>query len=216
MPYDIVIREGDNFPALRRTLNNGEGPFNLTNTVVKLVITDAATGIQISDEECVVASPASSGVVEYGWPAPVPPIGTYFAYFDLLVDGTGHVTVPNDSTLSLLVTSTTQHGYSVTGRRVADFLGRGSDNDFATLAQIHADIVTDLARAYTRGRGFKNNQPNQEIASVIIMATARVSVNPEQVKREQSGEGYIVTPGTLYGWTLTELAVLNRYRTRAK
>lgn len=104
---------------------------------------------------------------------------------------------------------------TVTGQNVADFLGRGSDAEIIALAQIHVGIVTDLARAYTRGKGFLNNEPNNEIASVITLATARVVVNPEQNKREQIAD-YQVTPGTLYGWTLTEVMVLNRYRQKAK
>lgn len=104
----------------------------------------------------------------------------------------------------------------VTGQDVADFLGRGSDANTVALAGVHVGIVTDLAMAYTRGKGFllNSSEPNPEVSSVIVMATARVTVNPEQNKREAFGE-YQVTPGTLYGWTLTELAVLNRYRKRS-
>lgn len=104
---------------------------------------------------------------------------------------------------------------TVTGQQVADFLGRGGETELVTLAQIHVGIVTELAKAYTRGKGFDGNgAPNNEVAAVITMATARVVVNPEQNKREQFGE-YTVTPGTLYGWTLTEIQTLNRYRKTA-
>lgn len=102
----------------------------------------------------------------------------------------------------------------VTGEQVADFLGRGGDLKLIALARIHVGIVTELAKAYTRGKGFdEHGQPNMEIAGVITMATARLVINPEQNKREQFGE-YTVTPGTLYGWTLVEIQTLNRYRVR--
>lgn len=103
----------------------------------------------------------------------------------------------------------------VTAQNVADFLGRGSDANIVALAGVHVGIVTELAMGYTRGKGFDvNGTPVQQIASVIVMATARVTVNPEQNKREAFGD-FQVTPGTLYGWTLAELAVLNRYRKRS-
>jgi hypothetical protein len=104
-----------------------------------------------------------------------------------------------------------------TGADVAAFLGRGDDEQTVSLAGVHVGIVLDLARAYTRDKGFISAEPPyevaSEIASVVVMATARVLVNPEQVKREAFGD-YQVTPGTLYGWTLVEVQTLNRFRTK--
>ncbi|WP_299051581.1 hypothetical protein [uncultured Nocardioides sp.] len=103
---------------------------------------------------------------------------------------------------------------TVTGSDVAAFLGRGDEPELVSLAGVHVGIVTELAKAYTRGRGFEETGPNSEIVSVIIMATARTVVNPEQHKREQIGD-YAVSPGTLYGWSLVEVQTLNRYRRKA-
>ena len=34
-------------------------------------------------------------------------------------------------------------------------------------------IVTVLAKSHTRGRGFTNSEPNEDIAAVIVTASAR-------------------------------------------
>ena len=104
---------------------------------------------------------------------------------------------------------------AIDGQAIADFLGRGEETQLVTLAQTHIGIVTELVRAYTRGKGFNTaGEPNAELSSVITTATARLVVNPEQNKREQFGD-FEQTPGTFYGWTVTELGALNRYRKRA-
>jgi len=36
-------------------------------------------------------------------------------------------------------------------------------------------IVTVLAKSYTRGQGFTNSEPNEDIAAVIVTASARFS-----------------------------------------
>lgn len=78
-------------------------------------------------------------------------------------------------------------------------------------------VVTVLAKAYTRGRGFSDGEPNDEIAAVITTASARLAANGaglgwryrvDDVERE--------IRGGFNGWTLAEMAVLNRYRVRAR
>ena len=78
-------------------------------------------------------------------------------------------------------------------------------------------LITVMAKSYTRGNGFDGNQPNDEIAAVITTASARLASNTRQLS-------YTMAAGTAYnldvrsafqGWSLAELAVLNRYRVRA-
>ena len=77
-------------------------------------------------------------------------------------------------------------------------------------------IVTTMAKAYTRSRGFIDNDPNEEIAAVIATASARLAANGEQLasKRVDDVE-YRYSLASTFGWTLAELAVLNRYRVTA-
>lgn len=101
-----------------------------------------------------------------------------------------------------------------TGQEVADFLGRGSDTDLVSLASIHVVHVANLARAYTRGKGFVDGAPVDDIASVIVTATARLVTNPTLDKSESIGS-YSVSAGSFYGWSLVEQSILNGYRRRA-
>lgn len=77
-------------------------------------------------------------------------------------------------------------------------------------------IVTTMAKAYTRGRGFTESEPNEEIAAVIATASARLAANGEQLasKKVDTVE-YQYSLASTFGWTLAELAVLNRYRVTA-
>lgn len=107
----------------------------------------------------------------------------------------------------------------VTAQDVADFLGQGDDTQLVALAEEHVALVTAMARAYTRGRGFSDGSTSpagiaEDVAAVITTATARLVTNPEQNKREQLHD-YSVTPTPFVGWSLVELFVLNRYRRRS-
>lgn len=114
---------------------------------------------------------------------------------------------------------------AVTGEQVLVFLGLGGPSAHSTAqaegpneviltqAETHCRIVTELARAYTRGRGFDGPDPNDEVAAVIVMAVARLMANPEQIKTDV---GTVSFGGGFYGWNLAELKVLNRYRVRAQ
>jgi hypothetical protein len=107
---------------------------------------------------------------------------------------------------------------SLSGHDVAAFLGRADDEQLVAMAARHLFEIAQLARSYTRGSGFliqdSDNAvvftPNAEIASVIVLATARLVTNPAQVQREEA-DGYAVA-GSFQGWTLPERAVLDRYR----
>lgn len=102
---------------------------------------------------------------------------------------------------------------AVTGQQVADFLGCGDDDTVVALAGQHAAIITALARSYTRGRGFADADPAEDIAAVITTATARLVANPEQLA---SDFGSVSLRGGWQGWNLAEQIVLNRYRVRAQ
>lgn len=99
-----------------------------------------------------------------------------------------------------------------TAADVADFLGQSGDPTVVALAGEHLPIITAMARAYTRGAGFTDGAPNEEIAAVITTATARLMAHPTQLE-QRVGETY-VRQG-FHGWTLAETFTLNRYRRTA-
>ncbi|WP_230865187.1 hypothetical protein [Mycobacterium canetti] len=82
-------------------------------------------------------------------------------------------------------------------------------------------IITALAKSYTRGRGFDDgpnaDEPNAEIAAVITNAAARLAANSRQLGASTTTPDITIDKRTFFsGWTLAELAVLNRYRVRAQ
>lgn len=101
-----------------------------------------------------------------------------------------------------------------TATDVADFLGQGADASVVALAGEHLPFVTATVRGYTRGAGFTTEGPADDLALVIVASAARLVTNPALAKSETVG-AYSVTHGTFLGWTLPELAILNRYRKRA-
>ncbi|MGD7706343.1 hypothetical protein [Microlunatus sp. Y2014] len=102
----------------------------------------------------------------------------------------------------------------VTGQDVADFLGQGDNPELVALADQSVPIITAMARAYTRDKGFDflTGEPNDQIAAVITTASARLLANPEQLR---VGVGGVQINDGFSGWSLAELFVLNRYRVRA-
>lgn len=102
-----------------------------------------------------------------------------------------------------------------TAQQVVDFLGRGADTKATAAAEEHLPIVTAMVKAYVRGNGFDEaGEPAEDLAAVIISATARSVTNPEHTIEQSSGP-FSIRPGIFNGWTLPELAVLHRYRKRA-
>lgn len=100
-----------------------------------------------------------------------------------------------------------------TGADVAAFLGQGDNQGLVALAQGHVDVLTAMARAYTRDNGFDEfGEPNEELVAVITTAAARLVSNPSQLASEA---GPFSIRGGFTGWSLAELVVLNRYRRRA-
>jgi len=103
---------------------------------------------------------------------------------------------------------------TVTPEQVAAYLGKGDDSGLVALAGQHLPIVRAFVRAYTRGGGFNpSGQMNDDVAQVVVSATARLTANPEQVSRRQLDD-YAESPAVLNGFTLPELAILHLYRRR--
>lgn|SRR5699024_4373625 len=103
---------------------------------------------------------------------------------------------------------------TVTGQDIAKLIGHPDNTDFVAVADETIEVVTAYVRSYTRDEGFTGDQPEPAIAAVIKSATVRMAVNPTFLKRQAAGS-QSVTPSILDGFTLPELAVLNRYRKRA-
>ncbi|MGV9792398.1 hypothetical protein [Gordonia sp. NPDC003422] len=98
---------------------------------------------------------------------------------------------------------------------VVALLGRDGDTQLATIAEQAITIATAQVRGYTRGRGFSGDQPDPELDTVILTSAARLAANPENLRSEKIGE-YEVQRQVIDGWTLPELAILNRHRRRAR
>jgi hypothetical protein len=73
-----------------------------------------------------------------------------------------------------------------------------------------------LVSAYCRGRESRGGRLRPGVDEVITMVAARILANPEQISvREQVGPYQMYKAPGFNGFTLVELAVLNRYRKRA-
>ena len=104
---------------------------------------------------------------------------------------------------------------TVTGTDVAEYLGRGDDVGLATLAGRHVVVVSEMVKAYTRGKGFDLGlNPNAALAAAIISATARLSSNPDGTITV-SVDDYQTRKTVFEGFTIAEHLILNRYRRKA-
>lgn len=95
--------------------------------------------------------------------------------------------------------------------RVITHAGELLDSGDRPLAAAHVLTVLEYVKGYTRDRGFTGYLPARPLAAVIVAASARLYVNPEQLSYYQVGD-YSERPATLAGWTMAELGVLRRYR----
>ncbi len=99
-------------------------------------------------------------------------------------------------------------------------------NDVAALLDPNSDpvaeavaLVTQLAKAYTRGRGFDpQGVPTADVAAAITTAAARLAANGSQLGHSTGVGGQLTLDirGGFAGWSAAELAALNRYRVRAR
>lgn len=84
----------------------------------------------------------------------------------------------------------------------------------ATQAAAVIGVVKAMVSAHTRGVGFADGEPNDELAAVILSASTRLLMNTPGVQQEAMG-ALQVRYGDAFGFTLPELTVLNRYRKQA-
>jgi hypothetical protein len=78
-------------------------------------------------------------------------------------------------------------------------------------------VVSAMASAYTRGQGFTNGVPNDEIRAVILTASARLISNTTGLLYDEiEGPSQISYRSAFTGWSVAEQFVLNRYRVRAQ
>jgi hypothetical protein len=89
-----------------------------------------------------------------------------------------------------------------------------TDGDIAAVVP----IITVMVKSYTRGRGFDDDGwPTEDLAAVIKTASARLAANGSQQNgMVMAGVYQKDLRSAFQGWTLAELAVLNRYRVRAQ
>ncbi|WP_425309097.1 hypothetical protein AADG42_10160 [Ammonicoccus fulvus] len=96
------------------------------------------------------------------------------------------------------------------------FMGVEVDSDQADAV---LRMSTAFCRAYTRGNGFNEWGPNEEIFQVIVAMAARLAANPDGASSTQRTAGPFSETRTFAafrGINLGEQAVLNRYRRRAQ
>ena len=103
---------------------------------------------------------------------------------------------------------------AVNGDSLTEFIGR----DAGDKGEAVISIITAMAKSYTRGAGFNTaGEPNEDVRAAILTASARLLRDPSQIV---SGEGMgpfsVSYRGGFEGWSVAELAVLNRYRERAR
>ncbi|WIY81383.1 hypothetical protein [Propionimicrobium sp. PCR01-08-3] len=76
-------------------------------------------------------------------------------------------------------------------------------------------LVTSLAKAYTRGKGFDDDMCADEIRAVIYSVTARVLKNPSGLRISETEGPRSYSIAGWAGFTLLERQVLDRYRVKA-
>ncbi|OBB33794.1 hypothetical protein A5755_29695 [Mycolicibacterium fortuitum] len=83
-------------------------------------------------------------------------------------------------------------------------------------AEAVISTVSAMASAYTRGRGFTDGEPNNDVRAVILAASARLIADSSQVTTAESMGPFSISRTPFDGWSTAELYVLNRYRERAR
>lgn len=104
---------------------------------------------------------------------------------------------------------------TATPEAVAAFLGKTGDASVTALATQHLSVLTGLARGYTRDQGFTDDSDlPDDLVAVLVAAAARSVSNPDGTTQLVTGPMQ-VSQAVFNGFTVAELAVLNRYRRRA-
>ncbi|RUP29752.1 MAG: hypothetical protein EKK51_18815 [Mycolicibacterium sp.] len=100
-----------------------------------------------------------------------------------------------------------------TSADLAAFTGKELNSDQATAV---IQVITSMASAYTRGKGFTAGEPNSDIRAVILSASARLLADTSQIVNQESmGPFAVQFRAGFDGWSVAESYCLNRYRDRA-
>ena len=115
MAPDILMRAGNQLPALRRVLEVDGLPVDLTTASTVVFKASGATGVVISGT-CAVSN-ATAGQVDYFWTTndALVPSGFYQAWYEVTFPGSTALTVPNGTYLVLQITSVLQGSWSYSG-----------------------------------------------------------------------------------------------------
>lgn len=76
-------------------------------------------------------------------------------------------------------------------------------------------VVSALAASHTRGQGFTDGEPADDLRAVILSASVRRLTDPTQTVTDRSMGPFSMSYRPNDGWSTWELATLNRYRKRA-
>lgn len=77
-------------------------------------------------------------------------------------------------------------------------------------------IVSAMAKAYTRGRGWTDDTPVEEIRAVILTASARLLSNSRGLQySESAGPESVDYRSAFTGWTVPERICMDRWRVKA-
>lgn len=99
---------------------------------------------------------------------------------------------------------------------VSEYIGKGDAGPTITQILGRLPVLVAFVKAHTRGAGFDSDgNPVNELRAVIVSACARSLAKPDAVQNETTGPFSVQYEPTTKGFTLPELAVLNRYRRRA-
>ncbi|PWD42225.1 hypothetical protein ACN93_15135 [Gordonia paraffinivorans] len=103
---------------------------------------------------------------------------------------------------------------AVTNTDLVKWLGADpADTDLMAQAAQAVTMASAMTEAYCRGAHLKADGTTRPgVDAVILMASARMLANPEGLKY---ATGVVSFSDAFNGFTLAELAVLNRYRRRA-
>lgn len=104
-----------------------------------------------------------------------------------------------------------------TAAQVAEFLGKPGDSATEAYATTALAVIASMAESYTRGEGFSDGAPADDIAAAIFTATLRFMANKTQLEHSKiKGPFSVDYRSSFTGWSIAETFVLNRYRKRAE
>jgi hypothetical protein len=92
-----------------------------------------------------------------------------------------------------------------------------SGDDLTQLTSVMS-TVTSMVSSYTRGQGFSDGAPSDDLKGVILSATVRMLGAlklPVGIKSDSMGPFATQFDTSGFGWTVAEKLVLDRYRVKA-